>query len=151
MKKKSPSRIGLVLKTIVNVPLWIDWSRCKSITLYLALGIKKLFVPQVATASETFAQAQKRLNLSDKDILARQKGLLRLAILTVCVAVLLLVYAVYQAVFGSILGLVISITVTLIAVVLTFRYHFWYFQFKERKLGCTVKEWYSQSFKGGKK
>ena len=40
---------------------------------------------------------------------------------------------------------------TLIALVLAFRYHFWYFQMKQHKLGCTFNEWYRQGLLGEKK
>jgi intracellular multiplication protein IcmV len=52
---------------------------------------------------------------------------------------------------GSIKAFIVSLVVTLIALILAYRYHFWYFQMKQRKLGCTFSEWYKQGLFGEKK
>ena len=94
MKNKSGSRTVRVFKRIINLRSWIDWDRMKSFTLYLVTGFKKFFVPQQHQEGESFADAKKRLNLTDKELLARQRGLLRLSILMVAAATLLFAYAV---------------------------------------------------------
>jgi intracellular multiplication protein IcmV len=48
----------------------------------------------------------------------------------------------YQLFYGSYQAAIVSFIILWIALVLAFRYHFWYFQIKNRKLGCTVYEWY---------
>ena len=151
MKSKSTSRLGQVLKRIINVRSWIDWDRMKSLTLYLWMGIKKLFVPQKAKSTESFDSAMKRLKLTEKDILERQAGLLRLTLLMLFCAVLLFIYTLYLLVTGGFKGSIISSIVMAVALVLAFRYHFWYFQIKKRKLGCSIHEWLQQGLKGGKK
>ena len=149
--KKSRSRIARVLTSLINVRYWIDWDRTKALTLYLVNGFKKFFVPQQTTDTETFAAAQKRLNLTDNELLARQKGLLRISILMAVFVVLLFIYAIYNFYYLNIKAGIVSLVVMLIAAVLAFRYNFWYFQIKERKLGCSVREWYKKSFTGDKR
>ena len=151
MKKKSNNRISRIFKRIINLRSWSDWDRMKSFTVYLVNGIFKFLVPQESTASESFAEAKKRLNLTDTAILAKQKGLLRLSLLMVSVAFCLFGYAIYQLVYGSYIGFILSLVVTSIAIVLAFRYHFWYFQIKEHKLGCTFHEWFRQGLMGDKR
>ena len=63
-------------------------------------------------------------------------------------ACLIFVYAGYQFFYGSIKAFIVSLVVMLIALVLAFRYHFWYFQIKQRKLGCTFNEWYRRINRG---
>lgn len=150
MKNKSGSRIARVLSRIINVRSWIDWERMKSFTRYLIDGFKKFFIPQKTQKGESFETAKKRLNLTDSDIIARQTGLLRLSLLMVAVACMIFVYSIYLFASGGYLGGVVGLVVTLIAVVLAFRYHFWYFQIRERKLGCTIQEWFKQGLMGGK-
>ncbi len=150
MKNKSGSRIGRVLVSILNVRAWSDWDRMRSFTRYLVKAIKKFFVPQESTEKESFAEAKKRLKLTDNDLLMRQKGLLRVCILMVVFAFLLFAYATYLFYYLSFKGGILSLVVMSIALVLAFRYHFWYFQIKEQKLGCTIQEWYKRSIKGDK-
>ncbi|MBN9227626.1 MULTISPECIES: type IVB secretion system protein IcmV [Legionella] len=148
---KKQSRIIKLISTILNVRRWFDWERMRAFTLYLGNGCKRLFVPQKKTDGESFKEAVKLLNLSDENILTKQKSLLRLSIIMVIAAVLIFGYAGYQLFYGSIKAFLISLIVTMIALVLAFRYHFWYFQMKERKLGCTFNEWYRQGLLGEKK
>ncbi len=150
MKNNSGSRIGRVLSSIINLRSWFDWDRIKSFTLYLLSGFKKFFVPQKVKKGESFEAAKKRLKLNDSDIIARQIGLLRLSILMVVVAFLVFAYSIYLFATGGPRGGVVGLVVMLIALVLAFRYHFWYFQIKERKLGCTFQEWFKQGLKGDK-
>ncbi|CAM2813839.1 intracellular multiplication protein IcmV [Legionella steigerwaltii] len=149
MKKRS--RIIRLVSTIINVRRWFDWERMKAFTLYLGNGCKRLFVPQKEVEGESFNEAVKQLNLSDENILAKQKSLFRLSIIMVLAAVVILGYAGFQLFYGSIKAFLVSLIVTMIALVLAFRYHFWYFQMKNRKLGCTFNEWYRQGLLGEKK
>ena len=142
MKNKSGSRIGRVLSRIINLRSWFDWDRMKSLTLFLWNGAKKFFVPQQGPESESVEAAKKRLHLTDAGLLVQQKGLLRVSMLMVFFAFLLFLYAIYQFYCHSIKGGILSLVVMLIAVALAFRYNFWYFQIKERKLGCSIHEWY---------
>lgn len=148
MKKKTGSRIGGVLKRIFRVREWIDWERIRSWTLYLINGLKRLFIPQHNVASESFNAAMTRLKISEADLLAKQKGLYWLSIIMVLTATFILFYTGYQLFYGTFKAAVVSIVVMMIALVLAFRYHFWYFQIKKRKLGCTLKEWYRQGLLG---
>ncbi|QRN02861.1 type IV secretion protein IcmV [Legionella sp. MW5194] len=151
MKKESPSRIVTVLKNIFNVRKWSDFDRMKSFTLYLGDGFKRLFVPQKTTGSgESFKMAMAKYNLSEKDLVAQQKALFRLSILMFIAAILVFSYAVYHVIYGSISAVIISLVVMLIALTLAFRYHFWYYQIKVRKLGCTFREWFRQGLMGEK-
>lgn len=142
MKNKRRSRVGHLLNRLFNVRFWIDWERMKSFFRYLSQAIKNLFVPQASQATESFAAAKARLNLTDADLLSRQQGLLRLSIIMSVFAVLFFAYGIYNVITGGILGSILSIVVMLIAWVLAFRYHFWYFQIKTRQLGCSVREWF---------
>ncbi|KTD44192.1 type IVB secretion system protein IcmV [Legionella parisiensis] len=148
---KKQSRIVRLVSRIINVRRWFDWERMKAFTMYLGNGFKRLFVPKKKVEGESFNEAVQLLNLSDESILIKQKSLFRLSIIMVLAALLILGYAGYQLFFGSIKAFLVSLIVTLIALVLAFRYHFWYYQIKNRKLGCTFNEWYRQGLFGEKK
>lgn len=150
MKNKSNLRIFIVFNRIINVRSWFDWDRTKSLSRYLLDGFKKFFVPQKVEERMSFEAVKKQLNLSDGELFQRQKGLLRLSILMLVIAFLIFVYDVYLFLVGGYLGGLLGLVIMLIALALAFRYHFWYFQIKERKLGCSIQEWYKQGLKGDK-
>jgi intracellular multiplication protein IcmV len=148
---KKQLRIVRIITQIFNVRKWFDWDRMKAGTLYLGNGINRLFVPQQKAEGESFDEAMKQLNLNDEDLLEKQKSLFHLSIVMTSAAALILAYAIYMLFMGSIKAFIVSLVVTLIALILAYRYHFWYFQMKQRKLGCTFSEWYKQGLLGEKK
>jgi len=153
MKIQNDSRIVGVLKRVFNVRQWSDYDRLKAFTQYLGTGIKKMFIPHQETLKDsknTFTQMSLKMNLTEQDLLARSNGLYRLSILMCILALGILGYGGYQVYQGHYKSFLISMVVSLIGLVLAFRYHFWYFQIKERKLGCTFKEWYKQGLLGKK-
>lgn len=151
MKKRSDSRIIKLLSSILNVRAWFDWDRVKSFTLYLVNGFKRLFIPQENNRVESFDEAASKLDLNDAALLTKQNALFRLSMVMLVVAGLILGYAGYQLFYGSFKAALVSVVVTLIALSLAFRYHFWYYQIKHRKLGCTFDEWFKQGLLGEKK
>ena len=150
MKKKSGTRIGNIFKRIINIRKWSDWDRMKAFTLYLLNGFKRLFVTQKEVEVESFDSAVNKLKLSDADLVIKQNALLRLSIVMLAAAFMIFIYSGYQLFYGSFKAVIVSLVVMLIALVLAFRYHFWYFQIKHRKLGCTITEWYRQGILGEK-
>ena len=150
MKKKSRSKIRTFLKNIFKIRYWSDWTRIKTFMTYLANGVKSLFVLQKPKNSESFEQAKKRLNLTDKALLERQYGLLRVSIILVVFAFLMLIYSLYLLFSLHIMSGLLSLVVMSLALILAFRYHFWYFQIRNCKLGCSIKEWYRQGLLGYK-
>lgn len=150
MKRRQPQIIRIITQ-IFNVRKWLDWERVKGGTLYLKNGISRLFLPQQNAEAESFDDAMKELNLDEESLLVKQKSLFRLSIIMVSAAVLILAYAVYMLFLGSIKAFFVSLVVAMLGIILAYRYHFWYFQIKQRKLGCSFNEWYRQGLLGGKK
>ena len=150
MKKRSGSRIKRVFARIFKIRTWFDWERVKSFTIALGNGIKSLFIPQKSDAVESFDAALSKLKISESELLLKQKALYRLSIIMTLAAFLILVYTGYQLYYGSYKAVLVSLVITMIALVLAFRYHFWYFQIKSRKLGCTFDEWWRQGLLGEK-
>lgn len=150
MKKKSGKRIGSIFKRIINIRAWSDWDRMKAFSTYLLSGFKRLFVTQKNVQVESFDSAVNKLKLSEAELLIKQNALFRLSMVMLAAAIMILFYTGYQLFYGSFKAVIVSLVVMLIALVLAFRYHFWYFQIKHRKLGCTIKEWYKQGIMGEK-
>ena len=151
MKKFSQSRVAHLLVSAVNIPKWIDFDRTKSFTVYFYDCIKKIFVPQKGTESNTFEQAVQEYGLTDAILLQRQKGYFTACFIMCICALLFFGYSIYHVVLGSWRAVLISFVMTLLSLTLAFRYHFWFYQIKQRKLGCTFREWFRCGLLGGDK
>jgi intracellular multiplication protein IcmV len=150
MKNQNKSRTGSLIKKIFNIRWWIDYDRLHGFAAYISETAKKYLVPKSKSEGESFNTAIKRLHLTENDLLKKQKALWRLSLLMLIIAFFLFTYVGYLLFYGTIKALIVSFVVMCMALILAFRYHFWYFQIKERKLGCTLKEWY-QFLLGGKR
>lgn len=153
MKKSKQSRIVTMFKRIFDFRYWADFDRLKGFSLYLWNGFKRLFIPQVSEQSGSqvnFEKAVKEMKLTESDLESRKVALKRMSILMAVLAVLIFIYSFYHMFYGSLQATLLCYSVTLIAAALSFRYHFWYYQIRERKLGCKVSEWFREGLLGQK-
>jgi intracellular multiplication protein IcmV len=150
MKSKKRPRIITALTRIFNVKAWLDFDRIRSFTLYITDGFKTMFLPQKKAKGESFAQTIAKFKISEEELAKKQTALRRLSFLMCGIALFIFAYAIYLMFYGSLKAVLISIILMLLALVFAFRYHFWYFQIKKRKLGCTIKEWYKEGLKSDK-
>lgn len=125
----------------VRVDKWVSWSYLTETADKFKVIVMDIAVPKKATYSETFKDAVQRLDLSDEDIEARKKEFTRLFYFFIGLAVTVIAYALYTAFKGSLIPSLISFCLALYCLTQAFRFHFWLFQIKNRKLGCTFKEW----------
>ncbi|HVY53022.1 MAG TPA: type IVB secretion system protein IcmV [Gammaproteobacteria bacterium] len=99
-------------------------------------------LPQPVHGPETFEEAMRRLNVNEADLVAISKSYFNYAILFVTLTAIDLTYGIYLLFHHrAFLGLVLALAVSALLLAQAFKYHFWYFQIKNRKLGCTVEEW----------
>ena len=148
MKSKSNSKTKRLFKRIVNPRAWSDFDRLHAGQRYIVSVCRTYFVPQESKAIESFDEAKKRLHLTDKLLMEQKKSLFRLSILMLFIACLLLIYTLYNLFNAHLLAAGLSTMVLSIALVLAFRYHFWYFQIEQQKLGCTLREWFRLGLMG---
>lgn len=142
------SRTGKILKPLVDVPRWMDLPRLAKNGTMLVDIVKQLLVPQKAKITETFEDAMVRLQLSPTDIAQRAKEFKRLLFIFLAIFIVLLSYTIYLFLLGSIRPGLVSLVLVFIVLAQVFRYHFWLFQIKQRKLGCTLREWFWQGLLG---
>lgn len=155
MKIKKSKKLQQHIKSIFRIRWWLDLERIRGGFAYLTKGAKTLLVPQKPQKpKESFNAAATRLHLNAADLEQKSKSLRGLSLLMCLVALCMTGYTIYQILYGSYHAAFLSVVLTLFALVLAFRYHFWYFQIRSQKLGCSISEWYQQgllSRKGGKK
>lgn len=150
-RPKPGSKIAAGLANIFRLRFWLDVERITGFTQYVKQLAQKLFVLQESKVGESFDEATARFKLTDEVLAKREQALLRVSFLMLMFTICLVGYSVYQMIYGSILGVILSLVVACIALALAFRYHFWHFQIKAKKLGCSWQVWLSEGFRGGKK
>lgn len=157
-------RTKRLFKRIFNVRGWSDWERVRSGGEYLKNGINKYFIPNSARGKQEsreekdpviekdkFEIAMKQMSLTEKDLDKREKSLFRLSLMMMVISLLVFIYVLYHLFYGTFAAMILSFSVMCIAGALAFRYHFWYFQIKYRRLGCSISEWYKYGLRGIKK
>ena len=135
---------------LFNPRQWLDIERLQLFFSYIVQGFHDLLVPQQKKITESFTDALVRLGLKEEDLLIQQRALFRLSVLMCSIAFVFYIYFIYQLMYGSFVGSFLTCSVMLLAVAFAFRYHFWYFQIRQRKLGCTLRMWFKQGLLGEK-
>src|SRR3990167_4307748 len=121
-------------KDQVDAPTWLGLQTVSgSITKTVELG-KRLFIPKKSTYTETFEEAKERIHLTDEDLEKRISHFRKIQ---------------YFFLFlkKSFQNTISCLAISGISFSQLFRYNFWIFQIKKRKLGCTFQEWWEHFIK----
>ncbi len=140
--KKIGNGLSWAYKPAINVPAWMGWDIIKASSRYVFNLGKGLFVPQRAETPETFQEALARLNLTEADLKVRRTEFTRLFLVYAAMGVAITLYSFFLFYNLHFMGGLLAIAIASLAFALAFRYHFWIFQIKQRKLGCSVQEWW---------
>jgi intracellular multiplication protein IcmV len=130
---------------------WMGLSVTVGVARMMRNIVVAIFMPWKAGPKgepETFEHAIERLGLSEEDIVARRRMFVQQAIFYTLLGFAVIASGVSLAFQHAIIGMLMTFLVSLIAFVNAFRAHFWYFQMKQRKLGCTLQEWLNGSLEG---
>ncbi len=130
---------------------WVDYNRTREITYYFLNIFRKFFIPQKINKEDIkpFDDVIKEMGITEEDLSKKFITFKRMYRVMLFSALFFYVYSLYQLLYGGILSVMVSVVLAFVCLALAFRYHFWYFQVKKRKLGCTIKEWFSESFMDG--
>ena len=139
--RKSKGVIGTVVD--VRVDRWMSLSYLSETTGRFKDLLTSIVSPEKAKYKESFDEAMQRLELTEDDISQRRNEFKRLVLVFILMTCGVLIYCVYLAAIGSIFPAVISLALSIFTLTQAFKYHFWLFQIKHRKLGCTLKEWFN--------
>jgi intracellular multiplication protein IcmV len=106
-----------------------------------------VFRPEQAELSETFEEALIRLDLTEADIEQRRIEFTRLMIIYAFVSLAIFSYSIWIVyAYKNLLGFGMGFSITIFALTYAFRYHFWLFQIKHRKLGCSLRDWFLDKY-----
>ena len=113
-------------------------------------AIKRLFIKEAPERKESFEQAMTRLNLTNDDVIRTARNYRWYAIIFLLLGIILFSYAFYLLfAYFSITGWLLALGATTLCLTYAFRFDFWAYQMRMRKLGVTANEWL-QSILGGK-
>jgi intracellular multiplication protein IcmV len=136
-----PGRIKRFLKKNYNLSAWMGTRYIKIGAATITRVIKQLLAPSVPQRSESFEEAMARLNLNEHDIEQKAKDFKLSLIAFIIIATILYLYLIHLIWIRAILASAGVFSLWLVILAQVFRYHFWLFQIRKRKLGCTFDEW----------
>lgn len=130
---------------------WVDLKRTQEISNYFLNIFKKFFIPQKSSqiVVRNLDDVIKEMGLTEDDVSKKLVTFKRMYRLMLVAALFFYVYSLYQLIYGGILSVMVAVVIAFVCLTLAFRYHFWSFQIKKRKLGCSIKEWFRESFMDG--
>jgi intracellular multiplication protein IcmV len=129
------------LKPLADIPTWMGYRTLVDNGKSVIKSVKDIYTPSKAERTETFAQAKARLQLTEEDLKKQESAFFLLALFWFVVALGLLVYTFWLFLHGGFISGLFGLSLVFLSSILTFRYHFWYFQTKSRTLGLTFKQW----------
>lgn len=126
-----------------RVSKWLGLDQIKSSTRGIMSFGLDVFTPEQPNNAETFEEALVRLNITEEQLLQRKKEFLALMIFFLLIATAIFIYSIFIAYsYKNFIGFIMGFAVTIYALTLAFRYHFWIYQIKHRKLGCSLRDWF---------
>lgn len=129
-------------KTFINPTGWIDFDFLKYHHRVIWDICKPLFTTPTPPPDESFEQAMQRLRISEDDVLRGATVYRYYALAFLCVGFLIFFYSFYLLFrYFSIAGWIIGLAVAALGFSQAFKYDFWSFQMRKRKLGVTFAEW----------
>lgn len=149
MQTKRPSRFKQVLTSLFNVRQWLDYDRIKAFSLYLWQGFSKMVVPQKPDQNDArFDEMVQEKHLSDKDLMQQKQSLRRISYLMLVLALGIFCYSLYLLIGGFFKAAGLSCVVLGVALALFFRYNYWAYLIQERRLHCSIREWFYRGVLG---
>ncbi len=137
------------VKNNTNVKSWSSWDAVKE-NAQMVSGLVKAMKPSVtgaeAVTPKSFQDQMKTAGLSEKDLQDRMKGHLRVTLVSLLLGLGGIGWTIYIFQKQMYLSGLMSLSVTLVMFAYAFREHFFYFEMKQRRLNCTVKEWFFNFF-----
>lgn len=137
-------------KTFFNPSGWLDVAYLKNQNRTIWGILKSLFTSEKPNREESFEEAIKRLGLTEEEVVSTQKTYRLYALFFVCLTLALFIYAFYLLFYhGTLAGWLLALATSALFAGQAFRYDFWSYQMRRRRLGVTFKEW-KNSILGGK-
>lgn len=149
VKEEIKQAFKISRKTFFNPRAWFGYDFLKDQTQSIWTLAKTIFSPKIETpaAGETFDDAMRRLAITEPALHLLQKNYFYFSLVLSSLGLLGFIVAFLFLFNLHLVDFILACCVGAILFSQAFRFHFWYFQMKHRKLGCTFAEWYSGKIK----
>lgn len=129
-------------KTFFNPKAWLDVDQFKESNRTIVDSVRGLFTTETPERTETFEEAMVRLGLSEHDIDDARQNYQAFTWFFVALGVCVIIFGFYLLFFHhTISGFCLAMSAAALFFGQAYRYSFWHFQIKNKKLGCTFEEW----------
>lgn len=136
-------------KTFINPGGWLDFQGLKEQNATIFSVLKSLFVTAPPAREETYEQARERLGLTEEDTQASASLYRTYALFFGLIGLVVFLYSFYLLFTKVLMGFLLGLCVAGLFFAFAFKYDFWSFQIRQRKLGATFKDW-KENLLGGK-
>lgn len=137
-------------KTFFNPRAWFDYDTFRLQNETIKDVLQPTFSIPKPVREETFAQAMKRLNLTESDVKIMIRDYRRYAMLFLVLGIGVILYSFYLLFrYATFVGLLLGLASAALFFAQAFKYDFWSLQMRKRKLGLTFDDW-KQSVLGKK-
>lgn len=129
-------------KTFFNPLGWVGYNELKTYSRIIWGNLKDVGTIEKPERTETFEEAMQRFDITETDLNRISETYLLYAIFFVIIAAFAFVGGfIFLIGYGRFAGFILAMACVAILLSYAFRFHFWHFQIKHRKLGCTFAEW----------
>lgn len=129
-----------------QVDRWLDYPNLKGSAVYFYRQLKSLYKFETASRTETYEDAVARLKLSAEDLNIQRNHFEFFARIFFVLFLSILGYGLWISVNGNWMGGIMSLALAIYALTNAFRYDLWKYQIQQKKLGCSLKEWFYYRF-----
>ena len=137
------SSIKLLYKGFFDFKRWMNWDKLKQDSKSLYIMSKSVLNVDEDGVNETFDEAIERFKLTEAHIKQAQKHYYNYTVMYVVTALLCVLYTFFLFFDNHFMAGIIAFLLAIFVFVKALQTHFLYFQIKNRKLGCSVKEWFN--------
>lgn len=135
--------VGFLGRNFLDIRGALGVGQLKQSLSVLGQGFKSVFKPlsRQERTRESFNDAVVRLGLTPDDLQARYQSYRKGFYGYLALSFSLLIYLIHLVMEGFYNAALVCLAVLMLTLVFAFRRHFWMFQIKEQKLGCTLRDW----------
>lgn len=133
-------------KNNLNVKGWASWDSIKKGGQVVGELVKDFKVPTNGIVKRNFADAVREYGLSEHDIELRMRSSLRVSIFCAVLGLAAFCWMILLLIKAMFLSSIVALALAVLMFAYGFREHFHYFEMKQKRLDCTVKEWFLSLF-----
>src|SRR3990167_5594377 len=135
-------------KNFYNFNTWLGVDYLAGLTQNLGNYAKSLTKYSIKEKKDNFEDVCEDFNLDEEKLQLQKRQFLFVAWFSCLCALAVAFYTVTLLLKVMYLSSLLGFAIVILCLSQAFRYSFWHYQLKERRLGCSLKEWLYSLFRG---